>query len=149
MPTYIPNDFEPRPEDYQASGISQIPREFLDIVVTPEFIEYWEELKEKKLKKGRKDAWYTTWRNRARFLWKIKGPAWEENRHKHKEHRPRFKNDLFEEILADKIAESEQLPKPERRRIVYHKPQNIPPKPGKAMTPEEAFKQLRQEGHIK
>ncbi len=120
MASYLPKNFTPRPEDYQAQGISQIPRDFLDVVVTPEFIEYWTELRERKLKKGKKDAWYTTWRNRARFLWKKKGPAWEENRHKRQD--GGMRTDLFDTMLdkingsASSVATDDE---PQRDRTTY------------------------------
>ena len=151
MPSYLPKDFEPRPEDYAAAGISQIPRDFLDVVVTPEFTEYWTELKYRKLKKGKKDAWYTTWRNRARFLWKIKGPAWEENRHKRQD--SGSNGDFFGDML-DKINGSEPSAVADdkclRRPTAVMAPKTPGLGPGAAaMSPEEAFAELKKMKIIK
>lgn len=165
MASYIPKDFQPRPEDYQAQGVSQIPRDFLDVVVTPEFVEYWTELRDRGLKKGKKDAWYTTWRNRARFLWAKRGPAWEENRHKYRQAGGERK-DLFDTML-DKINGSsrhsgEAAPDEQHKRdmnsigaaapingsgadaVSRYKTQKVPADPAAAtMDPLEALKEMK------
>ena len=152
MPSYIPDNFEPRTEDYQATGVSQIPKDFLDVVVTPEFVEYWQELKDRKLKKGRKDAWFTTWRNRARFLWSKRGTAWENSR--------RFNGSTSEldpkaRELAKQVVSASKIPREAQDLELWHsdtkkQPKDYPTTPPEQppMTAEQAFNKLREQGII-
>ena len=160
MPSFIPSNFTPRQDDYIVLQSEGIPRDFLDVCVTKEFIEFWTELKEKGLKSGKKSAWFTTYRNRARFKWKKHGQAWEDNRHKRHDSGG-LKTDLFSAIGAslknggppssNRAGQTEIAPSPGRVRET-RQPTSLEaykPKPGPAMSPSEAFDQLRKQGFLK
>lgn len=98
MPSYIPDNFKPDDATLLVLRQEGIFEDFLQARVTKEFIEYWQELKAQKLKKGQKTAWQTCYRRWARraFMGKA-GKDWEENRHRRQHGGPR--NDLFGQIF--------------------------------------------------
>ena len=156
MASFIPPNFTPRQDDYIVLQREGIPRDFLDVCVTQEFIEFWTELKEKGLKSGKKSAWFTTYRKRARHMWKLRGPAWEENRHKRRDNGG-LKTDLFGGILdringsanRDPDDSASGVPTSAARTNAGRYRLPDPPKPGPAMSPTEAFDQLKKMGHLK
>ena len=151
MPSFIPSNFTPRQDDYIVLQREGIMRDFLEQVVTPEFIEYWTELKDQGLKKGKKSAWFTAYRKWARRAFQGKaGKDWED-RAKYQNRGGGLKTDLFEAALQN-FNEWDQ--KTTEKSIVdamagkkYRLPD--PPKPGPAMSPTEAFDQLRKQGLLK
>jgi hypothetical protein len=148
MPKYIPADFQPTDKTYSfLLKKHQIPRDFLDEYVTDHFINFWNELKEEKLAKGKKSAWQTTYITWAKRAWRgLLGREYEDKRHKNRQLGGPREN-LFEDTLADLQGEKKPKKKSPQPRPVHRKPAE--PAPGPAMTAEQAFDQLRREGHIK
>ena len=149
MPTRLNKDFQPSEQTYNNLRKHGAIPEFVDTELEM-FKAYFldPDLPDSKAKKS---SWQMTCQRWMREAWKgTAGTAWERQQEFKSQHRPftpKLKGDLFEETLAGKIAED--MPKPEKARIVYHKPVYEPPKPGPAMKPEDAFAQLRQMGAIK
>ena len=132
-------------------------RDFLDQVVTPEFIEYWTELKDQGLNKGKKSAWFTAYRKWARRAFHGKaGREWED-RAKYQQRKGGMKTDLFDNVLGKINGSATRDPDDSASGVPisaactnagrYRLPD--PPKPGPAMSPTEAFDQLKKMGHLK
>lgn len=143
MPSKINPHYKPSARVYEVLQTYGAPAEFVDFIL-PQFVTYWLDLAAKDLKKAKKTSWDATCLNWMRRSWRGKaGREWEDNRHKNQGFRPRFKNDLFEEVLGGMIAESESLPTPPKRRRVYHKPIQPPP-PTETMSESEGLEKLRE-----
>ena len=150
MPTRIKPDYKPTERVYQLL-LTRFPelrtieraREFVGHELD-EFIMYWE---------GREDSgaakanWHSTCLNWMKRVYENKREK------QHGSHQP-SNGDFFQQGLNNlpnrQLECMGQNTQPqlnaEPRTTQYRLPD--PPKPGKAMTPEEAFNQLRKEGHI-
>ena len=147
MPEYIPKDFAPSEETYQALQKNGIPREFLDLYVTEHFIEYWTELKTEKKKKGRKSAWQTTYRVWARRSFHSKpGKEYEERRH-WRQGGGSLGSDVFGKTLEKLSANAKEEPAVMAAPAKYRLPD--PPEPGEAMDAMDAIAQMKEKLGVK
>ena len=139
----IDPDFKPTEKSYNNLRKHGAIPEFVDWEL-PNFIAYFLETG------GKKKAWQMTLQRWMRTAWTgSAGRAWEREREFNSLNRPYRKQpaDLFQLTLGDMIADG--LPKPEKKGIVYRKPNIQPPTPGPAMSSEDAFAELRRIGAIK
>ena len=101
MAKFIPVKFTPSEADFSALRKDGICADFCDYIL-PHFREYWEDLKEQKLARGKKSSWSTTFRVWARRAFRGRvGAEYEQIRHQRRDHGGR-KDDLFADVL-DKI----------------------------------------------
>ena len=144
MPSYIKDNFEPDEATINKLRQEGIFKDFLDAMVTQNFREYWEELRNEKKAAGKKSAWQTTYRTWARRAFRGKcGREWED-RHKYQDRKGGMRNDLFDSLL-DKVADQMvDACSPPDECVGFKKTYRLPdpPEPGEAMTPAEAFQQL-------
>ena len=110
MTTYITDDFEPTADTYKALQANGIPREFLDLRVTEHFNEFWRDLRDRELKKGKKSSWQTTYRVWARRAFEGKaGRDYEKFRHvRHDD--GKMTGDLFKQTLERLAQENPDSP---------------------------------------
>jgi hypothetical protein len=133
----IDPDFKPTDQSYNNLRKHGAIPEFVDWEL-PNFIAYFVETG------GKKKAWQMALQRWMRTAWKgSAGRAWEREREFNSSNRPYRKQpaDVFQLTLGEMIADG--LPAPEKIRRVYHKPNFEQPEAGPAMSPEEAFNQLR------
>ena len=142
MPTRLNKDFQPTDQTYNNLAKHGAIKPFVDHELEM-FKAYFldPELPDGKAKKS---SWQMTCQRWMREAWRGRaGKAWEREQEFKSQHRPftpKPQGNLFEEVLAGKIAGD--MPKPEKTRIVYHKPV-FEQVAGPAMSFEEASAVLR------
>lgn len=141
MPTYIPKSFTPTDKTYDfLKANHQIPREFLNDRVTEHFTSYWNELKDDKKDKGKKEAWQTTYMNWAKSAWRGRlGRDWENHRHD-RDGYGKSKPNLFQEVAGKMIAED--LEAPGKAIPKSYRLPDPPPDTGERMSTEDALDKL-------
>ncbi len=143
MPSKINPDYQPRGNDYKVLQSEGIPRAFIDWELK-NFVEYFVERGENGDKIAIKSAWNTALRKWMRRAFHGKqGAEYERNKDRiasHRQHKRKLQGNLFEEVLAGKIAEG--MDKPNQIRRVYREHKTVIPDMGR-MSSEDALKELR------
>ena len=131
----IDPDFKPTDQSIKNLAKHGVLPDFIDDQL-PAFITYWTETGKKKA------SWQMTFQTWMRRSHQGKaGREWEENRHIRERYKTGQKTDLFAGVLDNLNPDAVLKKKPNNFKPRYRLPD--PPPPGPAMSPEEAFNQLR------
>ena len=129
----IPEDYKPSDKAYQLIARNDIPIEFAQHQIR-EFIDYWA------VEGTKRKDWDRTFVNRIKQVWE-----WERHKWQRRGDKGGLKDDLFaiESIgqVKVKVKSVRKLPPPDLS--------SYEPTPGPAMSPEEAFEQMRKQGLLK
>ena len=131
----IDPDFKPTDQSIKNLAKHGVLPDFIDDQL-PAFITYWTETGKKKA------SWQMTFQTWMRRSHQGKaGREWEQNRHIRERYKTGLKPDIFADMFGITENPVEQIEEIQRSIKPYRLPD--PPPPGPAMSPEEAFNQLR------